>query len=86
MRVPVVATDVGAVAEEVVDGRTGFLVPPGNAAALADGILRCLGKTRAELEPMLGAARERVESLFSLDQLAAGQKRIYEELLARRAR
>jgi glycosyltransferase involved in cell wall biosynthesis len=86
MRVPVVATDVGAVAEEVVDGRTGFLVPPGNAAALADGILRCLGKTRAELEPMLGAARERVESLFSLDQLAAGQKRIYEGLLARRAR
>jgi hypothetical protein len=34
---------------------------------------------------MLCAARERVESRFSLDQLAAGQKRIYEQLAARPA-
>lgn len=85
MKVPVVATDVGAVAEEVVDGRTGFVVPPGNAAALAEAVLRYLGKTHAEREALLGAARERVERLFSLDQWAGRQKRIYEELAPRPA-
>jgi glycosyltransferase involved in cell wall biosynthesis len=85
MKVPVVATDVGGVAEQVIDGRTGFLVPPGNADALAAAVLRCLGWTHDELETMLSAARERVESTFSLDRLAAGQQRIYEELAARRA-
>lgn len=34
MEVPVVATDVGGVAELVRDGQTGRLVPPGDAAAL----------------------------------------------------
>jgi glycosyltransferase involved in cell wall biosynthesis len=38
--VPVVATDVGGVAEAVRDGDTGFVVPPRDAAALADRIGR----------------------------------------------
>jgi len=33
---PVVATDVGSVAECVIDGRTGFLIPPGDARALVE--------------------------------------------------
>jgi len=37
---PVIATTVGGLGEVVKDEKTGFLVPPGNAAALADAILR----------------------------------------------
>ncbi len=37
--VPVVATDVGGISEMVEDGRTGFLVPAGDAQALADRIV-----------------------------------------------
>jgi glycosyltransferase involved in cell wall biosynthesis len=37
--VPVVATPVGGIRETVVDGETGWLVPPGDARALADRIL-----------------------------------------------
>ena len=40
--VPVVATPVGGIVENVVDGETGLLVPPGNARALADAIVRLL--------------------------------------------
>ena len=39
---PVIASRVGGLAEAIVDGETGFLVPPGDPAALASGILRLL--------------------------------------------
>ena len=35
----VIATDVGGLAEVIIDGETGFLVPPDNPAALADAIV-----------------------------------------------
>lgn len=41
-RVPVIASRVGGLAEQVVDGVTGMLVPPGDAASLADAILAAL--------------------------------------------
>jgi len=37
---PVVGTDVGGISEIVVEGETGFIVPPGNAEAIADRIER----------------------------------------------
>lgn len=51
---PVVATTVGGLAEVVRDGVTGVLVPPGEPAALAAGVLRVLGE-RGTMGP---AARE----------------------------
>lgn len=44
---PVVTTDVGGLPEVVQDGHTGFLVPPGDAAALADAIARFFDEDRA---------------------------------------
>lgn len=42
MRVPLVATDVGALPDLVLDGETGFLVPHGNAPVLAEKIIALL--------------------------------------------
>ncbi len=43
---PVIATNVGGLAEVVHDGVTGFVVPPNNPAALADAVLRYFAEGR----------------------------------------
>lgn len=55
---PVIATTAGAVPEVVADGREGFLVPPGDAAALAEAIGKLI-RDRNLLFSMSLAARER---------------------------
>jgi glycosyltransferase involved in cell wall biosynthesis len=42
MGTPVVASNLGGVLEILHDGKTGYLVPPRDSAALADAILRLL--------------------------------------------
>lgn len=80
---PVVASAVGGVPELVEDGETGFLVPPGDPAALADALRRML--TDAELRRRLGAAgRARVEREFTLDAFLAAHLDLYDSLLRRR--
>jgi glycosyltransferase involved in cell wall biosynthesis len=73
---PVVASGVGGLAEIVVDGETGFLVPPGDEGALAEAVLRLLGDV--ELRHRMGAAgRRRAEALFSWGRVAEELVRAY---------
>lgn len=65
---PAVATEVGGVPEIVENGRTGFVVPRDDPAALGDAISRILG------DPALArrfgvAARARAERLFDMRRL-----------------
>jgi glycosyltransferase involved in cell wall biosynthesis len=55
---PVVSTCVGAISEEVEDGRTGFLTPPGDAERLAGYVSRLADD--ADLRREMGAAGRRV--------------------------
>ena len=45
---PVIATDVGGLPEVVLDGRTGFVVPPKDEKALAEAVVRFFEEDRAE--------------------------------------
>ena len=49
--VPVVSTDVGGVRDVVEDGRSGFLVPPGDTAALAAALDRLTADRELRAEP-----------------------------------
>ncbi len=78
---PVVATAVGGTPEVVVDGVTGFLVPPRDPQALADAILRLLRDP--ELRQRMGeAGRARVAAHFSIEQMVHKTEALYEQLLA----
>ncbi len=76
--VPVIASDVGAHADVMVDGTTGMLVPPGRPEPLAAGIRHLLR------HPMLRkaygvAAADRAHSRHSLARVAAGTLAVYED-------
>ena len=77
----VVATRAGGLPDKVVPGVTGWLVPSGDAAALAEAIATAIAD-RTRLSSMGAAGRELLEREFSwrvaTDQLLA----MYEELLA----
>jgi glycosyltransferase involved in cell wall biosynthesis len=78
---PVVASDIGAVSSAVIDGRTGVLVPPGDAAALA-GALEFL-VDRPEVRHGLGrGARARVERDYELHTCTARFRRFLETVYA----
>jgi glycosyltransferase involved in cell wall biosynthesis len=74
--VPVIATDVGAIPEQVVDGETGLLVPPGEAEPLRAAIAALLAS--GEQRAVLGvAARRRYEERFSIAQCARALESVY---------
>jgi glycosyltransferase involved in cell wall biosynthesis len=79
---PIVATDVGGTKEAVIEGVTGFIVPPADPGAMAGKIL-----TLAADEPLRRrfgtAARKRAEALFSIEGNVQKTEQIYDELLGR---
>ena len=46
IEIPVVATDVGGVSEQVINGETGILVPPKNPEAISRAVIRLALRAR----------------------------------------
>jgi glycosyltransferase involved in cell wall biosynthesis len=77
---PVVASDVGGLAELVVDGESGILVPPGDPESLAEALRRLIGDR--DLRRKLGAAaRARAEASFDLETFQRAHVELYERQL-----
>ena len=84
LAVPVVASSVGGVPEIVADGATGFLVPPGDPAALAAATAPLLEDEA--LRRRLGErARARALAEFALDRCADTHVEAFERALEHRA-
>jgi glycosyltransferase involved in cell wall biosynthesis len=67
--VPVVATEVGGVPELVHSGETGYVVPPGDARALADAMRFLMTRPVAARRALGERARGVVECEHSLDAM-----------------
>ncbi len=77
---PVIATATGAIPEQLCDGETGFLTPPGDAPAMAAAIRRLLEDP--DLRNKMGKAGiEDVRSRFSLELQVSRFLHWYEDIL-----
>jgi glycosyltransferase involved in cell wall biosynthesis len=81
----VIASDVGGLPEIVADGRTGLLVPAGDADALARAIVELAGDP-ARVAALGAAGRERALAEFSQDRCTDRIEELYRAALETGAR
>lgn len=80
---PVISTTVSAIPETIVDGETGWLVPPRDAEAIARALRAAL--TDAQVRQTYGAnGRARLEAEFTVAAMAERTLAIYRDVEARR--
>jgi glycosyltransferase involved in cell wall biosynthesis len=77
---PVVGTRVGGLAELIIDGQTGLLVPPGDGIALAEAIEKLISDP-AMAQAMGQRGAERVSRDFTIEQVARKNEEYYYALL-----
>ena len=78
---PVVATSVGGIPEFVKHDETGFLVPPGDAIALAGALMKVLqDPSRARQMGIKG--QEQVKDKFAIATVVRQHEQVYEACLA----
>ncbi len=83
--IPVVSSAIGGTEELIEDGRSGLLVAPGDAKALAAALRRVLGDADLRRE-LATKARERVDQGLKREQMADRVTSVYDELLNPRGR
>jgi glycosyltransferase involved in cell wall biosynthesis len=78
---PVIASQLGAMAELVDPGRNGWLFKPNDADDLARSVRQCWATPAEELGPMRTAARAEYERNFTAERNYAALMEIYESAL-----
>jgi glycosyltransferase involved in cell wall biosynthesis len=78
---PVVASAVGGIPEMIEDGRTGLLVPPRDAAALSESIVRLL-TDHPYADTLARAGRDLVHDRFCVELMVRAVESIYDESIA----
>jgi glycosyltransferase involved in cell wall biosynthesis len=86
MRRVAIAADHGGARETILDGKTGFLVAPGDAGALANAIRRTIEMGVVGRAAMGARARERIATHFSTKAMTAATLAAYQGLFDSRAR
>jgi glycosyltransferase involved in cell wall biosynthesis len=79
MGAPVVASRVGGLTDIVEDGRTGLLVPPGDAAALRESLAALLASS--DLRNRLGGAGRERAGRFAASSVVPRVEAVYERLV-----
>jgi len=79
---PVIVTDIGGNKEAVAEGENGFVIAPGDRAALARHLLN-LRDDPASRARMGAASRRRVEQLFSLPGMIERHAGLYTSLVGK---
>jgi glycosyltransferase involved in cell wall biosynthesis len=78
---PVIATDHGGSRETIVPRETGWLVPPGDGAALAAALSEALALDEAARAGLAERAMAHVRRRFTTERMCAATLAVYEEIL-----
>lgn len=81
---PVIASAHGGTTETILDGKTGWLVPPGDPEAWAKAIAAAIDLGPAKLAAMGQLAASRVRQLYSNEAMCAATLAAYERVLEAR--
>jgi len=81
---PIVASNHGGAKETVIEGETGWLVPPGDADALADAIETALALTPDARARLAEKAVQNVREHFSTETMCRSTLEVYNQVLADR--
>lgn len=79
---PVVATAVGGNADLVVQGQTGYIVPPANPQAMAHQLV-ALASNPERARSMGQTGRQRVQTTFSMQAMVSTYQSVYDQQLHR---
>jgi glycosyltransferase involved in cell wall biosynthesis len=80
---PVIVARSGGLGEVVADGKTGLLVPPGDAVALGESIEYLV--KHSEIREQMGQAAREHAFQFSTDLIVPRIEQVYRKLLSRQA-
>ncbi len=81
---PVVASAVGGIPEQVVEGKTGFLVPVGDAQAMAERIIQLLEDDILKLRMGMQAA-DVAKKKFDIDRQVTEYLKLYQRIIEERS-
>jgi glycosyltransferase involved in cell wall biosynthesis len=82
---PVLATNISGPSEQIIDGVTGFLTPPGDVQAMVQSVSRLV--TDPELGKRMGKiAGEEARKRFDHERQASDYLNWYQEILAKQPR
>lgn len=79
----VVGTDHGGATETIQNGKTGFLVPPGDSASLASTLDMMLEMNLGERKKMSMDAMKSVQDYFSIEKMCEKTIAVYKELTSK---
>lgn len=80
MGLPVIGTNIGGTVDQIVDGITGYLIPPNDPIALAERI-EIMYRNPTLRQQFSSSAVERIQTIFSLDVMAENMKRLYTDVI-----
>ena len=76
LKKPIVASNVSAIPEIVIDGKTGLIVPPRQAEAIAEA-LRALLRNFEEAKKMGVAGFQRLQAVFAVENMVTATANLY---------
>jgi glycosyltransferase involved in cell wall biosynthesis len=83
MQIPVIASDLGGMAETVLHGETGLLVGPGDVAKWSQALEQILDMPRAQRSAMGAAGRARVLANYGEERLKSATLDVYRGLISK---